>query len=180
MYRSCSLKSTSRITRHFNLICCIGTPLLQPIKHIRHRLTCFSKNLPKIHKKHLRYAYFPPAAVVHAREKIAAPSQRTLPSGLPPLAGEASYADSGRALPCTRAYAAGTPRRGGVLCGRHQRALPSGLPLGLCPRPRDAAHLLPRLRAGRGIFYAHKLFHILLNGPPERLRAVRLFALQIF
>ena len=43
------------------------------------------------------------------------------------------------------------PRRGGDLCGRHQRALPSGLPLGLCPRPRDAAHLLPRLRAGRGI-----------------------------
>jgi len=35
----------------------------------------------------------------------------------PPLAGEA-------------AYAAGTPRRGGVLCGQHQRALPSGLPLG--------------------------------------------------
>jgi len=55
------------------------------------------------------------------------------------------------------------PRRNGVLCGPHQRALPSGLPLlagvasyadrtrGLCPldsrwslrpRPRDATHLI--------------------------------------
>ena len=151
MYRSCSLKSTSRITRHFNLICCIGTPLLQPIKHIRHRLTCFPKNLPKIHQKHLQYAYFPPTAVVHAREKIAASPED------PVLWTPA---------PMRRAPLKGRPQR-----GERQRALPSGLPLGLCPRPRDAAHLC--LACGRdGGLGASETVYAVLTGLPKG-RAVR-------
>ena len=37
------------------------------------------------------------------------------------------------------------------LCGEHQRALPSGLPLGHKPQPPRCFASLPRLRAGRGL-----------------------------
>ncbi len=138
-----------------------------------------------------------PTRTAAGRCPAPAPMRRAL------LAGEAAYA--ARSSPEGPPNAARAPRRRGVLrgqrqgaalhprlCGGHSspegpptRRAPEGAalwtPAGVIdPRPRDADASPPRLRAGRGIFYAHKLFHILLNGPPERLRAVRLFALQIF
>jgi len=61
-----------------------------------------------------------------------------LPSGLPPSPG-ASYADSGRALPCTRAFAAGT--KGSALW------TPAGA---YAPDPKLLRSFLP-LRRGRGL-----------------------------
>ncbi len=101
-----------------------------------------------------------------------------------------SSADSGKALPCTRACAAGAPRRRGRLCGGHsspegppmrraplrgarQRALPSGLPLGHSPRPRDALHLC--FACGRdGGSGAVWIVIAVLTGPPKGQRAGRL------
>ena len=61
------------------------------------------------------------------------------------------------------------------LRGVRQRALPSGLPPGLLPGPRDAAHL--RLACGRdGGFWCAPAPFSVLTGPPERLRAGRVFA----
>ena len=68
------------------------------------------------------------------------------------------------------------PAQRAALCGRHQRALPSGLPLGsLTPDPEMHSHLLFRLRAGRGLG-AEMFDDALLTGPPERLRAGRFSA----
>ena len=118
--------------------------------------------------------------------------QRALPSGLPPLAGEASYADSTRGRcpldsrpspgrrpmrTAPKGAALWTPalRRGGVLCGRHQRALPSGLPLGFHPRPRDAAHLCLACGRDEG-FRCSVFFAAVLTCPPKGRRTGRFFA----
>ncbi len=83
-------------------------------------------------------ALHPPLCGVH---------QRALPSELPPLAGEASYADCGRTPPCTRPYAGCI--RG--LCPLNSR-------WGLHPSPQDANASPFRLRAGRRILVHSLLF----------------------
>jgi len=55
-------------------------------------------------------AEFPAASASSCKDVLCGQHQRALPSGLPPLAGEASSADStrGRCPLDSRAYAAGT------------------------------------------------------------------------
>ncbi len=98
-----------------------------------------------------------PTRTAAGRCPAPAPMRRAL------LAGEASYADSGRALPCTRAFAAGT--RG--LCPLDSR-------WGYTPDP-EMLRISPRLRAGRGLWCVSARFS-LLTGPPKGLRAGRLHA----
>jgi len=55
---------------------------------------------------------------------------------------------------CVSVVAAETfasPRRGGRLCGGHQRALPSGLPLGFHPRPLRCWRISASPAGGTGV-----------------------------
>jgi len=63
-----------------------------------------------------------------------------------------SSADGSRALPCTRAYAAGTPRRGGVLCGQQQGAALH--PLGTSPQTPRCWRISISPAGGMGAFGA--------------------------
>ncbi len=101
------------------------------------------------------------------------------PKNFPPARGRCpldsrTYAAGGpmRTAPEGSALWTPAPTRRAVLCGQHQRALPSGLPLGLMPQtPRCCASLL-RLRAGRGIWCGVNVCAAWAS-PPKGLRAGR-------